>query len=331
MWEYYMSKAPKTTDGLMRHLRSKGIQIGGSIQKRKLMNMGYYHGYKGCRYIKTASKRICFSNFDEVIAIYEFDSQLKSLFYPYIMHIETILKNYVLETVVTRARSEDFYNIYNTLLDNYKQYSPSDSKFKKALSIRLKVRDEIYKVQTARYNAQNAIAEHFLSRNRHIPIWAIFELLTLGQFGQFVTALNISCRKDLSQKIGLSTANDTSATLCYNIIFAIKDLRNAIAHNSIIFDTRFQNGKINGKLPTMIIRETGCQNISFLTITDYLIFIIFLLKKFHFTKTEMKKIVYTFEEISENFRQKISTSVFNRILNTDNKTKMAALKIFISR
>ena len=81
----------------------------------------------------------------------------------------------------------------------------------------------------------------------------------------------------------------------------------------------------------MIIRETGCQNISFLTITDYLIFIIFLLKKFHFTKTEMKKIVYTFEEISENFRQKISTSVFNRILNTDNKTKMAALKIFISR
>ena len=45
----------------------------------------------------------------------------------------------------------------------------------------------------------------------------------------------------------------------------------------------------------------------------------------------MKKIVYTFEEISENFRQKISTSVFNKILNTDNKTKMAALKIFISR
>lgn len=107
-----MSKAPKTTDGLMRHLRSKGIQIGGSIQKRKLMNMGYYHGYKGCRYIKTASNRIPFSSFDEVIAIYEFDSQLKSLFYPYIMQIETILKNYELETVVNSAKSDDFYNIY---------------------------------------------------------------------------------------------------------------------------------------------------------------------------------------------------------------------------
>lgn len=326
-----MSKAPKTTDGLMRHLRSKGIQIGGSIQKRKLMNMGYYHGYKGCRYIKTASNRIPFSSFDEVIAIYGFDSQLKSLFYPYIMQIETILKNYVLETVVNSAKSDDFYNIYNTLLDNYKQYSQNDSKFKKELSIRLKVRDEIYKVQTERYKSDNAIAEHFLKRNRHLPIWAIFELLTLGQFGQFVTALNYTCRKDLSQKIGIPAVNDTSATLCYNIIFAIKDLRNAIAHNSIVFDTRFKSGKIDRKLPTMIIRETGCQNVRFNTITDYLIFIIFLLKRFYFTKTEMKKIVCGFEEISENFRGKISTSVFNQILHTDNRRKIAALKKFISQ
>lgn len=33
---------PKTTNGLMNYLRDeKGINIGGSIQKRKLMNMGY--------------------------------------------------------------------------------------------------------------------------------------------------------------------------------------------------------------------------------------------------------------------------------------------------
>lgn len=33
---------PKTTNGLMNYLRDeKCINIGGSIQKRKLMNMGY--------------------------------------------------------------------------------------------------------------------------------------------------------------------------------------------------------------------------------------------------------------------------------------------------
>lgn len=323
--------APKTIDDLMLHLRGKGIHIEGSIQKNKLINMGYYHGYKGCRYIRSASNKIGFSKFDEVIAIYEFDSQLKSLFYPYIMQLETTLKNYVLETVIHHAKSDDFYDIYNKLLDNYKMYNCNPVNFKKALSIRLRVRDEIYKVQTDRYKSGNAIVEHFFNRNRHLPIWAIFELLTLGQFGQFVTALNLSCRKDLSQRIGLSITNDTSATLCYNIIFAIKDLRNAIAHNSIIFDTRFQNGKIGKKLSITISSETGCQNIGFNTITDYLIFLIFLLKKIHFTKTEMEKLVHSFEDISEDLRNKIPTSIFNKILQTDNRKKLLVLKQFISQ
>lgn len=43
---------PKSTDGLMRYLRNKkGIAISGSSQKRKLMNIGYYHGYKGYRLV----------------------------------------------------------------------------------------------------------------------------------------------------------------------------------------------------------------------------------------------------------------------------------------
>lgn len=42
----------KTTDGLMRHLRSSGIPISGSTQKRQLINTGYYHGYKGYRFSK---------------------------------------------------------------------------------------------------------------------------------------------------------------------------------------------------------------------------------------------------------------------------------------
>lgn len=37
----------KTTRGLMRHLRKRNIPIQGSRQKCQLMNMGYFHGYKG--------------------------------------------------------------------------------------------------------------------------------------------------------------------------------------------------------------------------------------------------------------------------------------------
>lgn len=45
---------PKTTNGLMKYLRErKHILIKGSNQKKQLLNMGYYHAYKGYRYINS--------------------------------------------------------------------------------------------------------------------------------------------------------------------------------------------------------------------------------------------------------------------------------------
>ena len=42
---------PKSVNALMAHMRDeKNIEIKGSSQKRKLRNMGYFHGYKGYRY-----------------------------------------------------------------------------------------------------------------------------------------------------------------------------------------------------------------------------------------------------------------------------------------
>ncbi|EPI46536.1 hypothetical protein [Gardnerella vaginalis] len=40
----------KTVDSLMRHLRDSGVMISGSVQKRQLINTGYFHGYKGYRF-----------------------------------------------------------------------------------------------------------------------------------------------------------------------------------------------------------------------------------------------------------------------------------------
>ena len=42
----------KTTNALMKYLRENhNMIINGSKDKRNLINMGYYHGYKGYRYI----------------------------------------------------------------------------------------------------------------------------------------------------------------------------------------------------------------------------------------------------------------------------------------
>lgn len=85
---------PKTLNSLMKHLRDSGIDINGSGQKRRLKNIGYYHGYKGYRFAGKAANRLPLTDFSQVAALYDLDTQLKALFYSRVMAIETALKNY---------------------------------------------------------------------------------------------------------------------------------------------------------------------------------------------------------------------------------------------
>lgn len=44
-------------------------------------------------------------------------------------------------------------------------------------------------------------------------------------------------------------------------IFTIKDLRNAIAHNNVIFDTQFKTGKIDERLVALL--ESECSHFKY--------------------------------------------------------------------
>lgn len=111
---------PMDINGLIEYLkREKNIEVSEKHQYA-LMNMGYYHGYKGYRYIQSPQNRIPYTEFEQLAAIYEFDSKVKALFYPCVMTIETALKNHVLEVVVSQAHSDSFVDVYNMLLNTYK-------------------------------------------------------------------------------------------------------------------------------------------------------------------------------------------------------------------
>lgn len=336
-------QSPKTIDGLMRHLRDdKQIAISGSAQKRKLMNIGYYHGYKGYRYIRKATNLVPYKSFNELVAVYEFDAQLKAVFYPFVMRIETALKNYVLEVIVGEIHSDSFINVYSRLLDNYRMFSTSgktyetekerrqaEDKYKYELKRRLELRNRIYRVQTESFANEKRIAVHYLNKDVNLPIWAIFELLSLGEFGHFVSCLNFSCRKKISTKIGIRQSDDARAVMPQRLIYATKDLRNAIAHNEVIFDARFRTSKIDKQMRNAISNATGVQNLKFDTVTDYLVLIIYQLSLFKMSKNDMKRLISSFEECTERLRSAIPFNVYSQIIFTDNNAKIAALRRFM--
>ena len=109
----------KTTDGLMKHLRSTGIAINGSVQKRLLLNTGYFHGYKGYRFFENSKRRLPFVSFDEIYATIQYDSALKSLLYGKMMFIETAVKNIALESILIKVGSESIQAMLDKAVSSY--------------------------------------------------------------------------------------------------------------------------------------------------------------------------------------------------------------------
>ena len=98
---------PKNIDSLMEYMQiEKNIKIDGSLQKKQLRYMGYFHGYKGYRYHNKPNNQFSYNSFDEIQAVYDFDMALKGVFYSQIMFLETTLKNYALEVILEESGSK---------------------------------------------------------------------------------------------------------------------------------------------------------------------------------------------------------------------------------
>jgi hypothetical protein len=137
------------------------------------------------------------------------------------------------------------------------------------------------------------------------------------------------CESVISNALGLNQAYDTNATLTYDFIYAVKDLRNAVAHNDIIFDTRYKNASIGNTLPAYLNAETTIANITFDTLIDYFILIIYLLKLFKVPRRDLQKLIYSYENINEALFHKVPFAIYSTIVHTDTRNKISQLRKFI--
>ncbi|MBU3133401.1 Abi family protein [Clostridium gasigenes] len=322
----------KNIDSLVTYLNNvHNIKTNNTIDKQALMNIGYYHGYKGYRFIKTPSNPINYSNFAELLAVNKFDINLKALFYPHIMFIETAIKNYVLESILDTATTDCFNIIFETILTDYKNHKVSSKNYKISMKRRLNLRNQIFSVLTRDYNNNKPIIQHFYHKDKPVPIWAIFEVISLGEFGNFIACINPLVKNKISISLNLNQSCDANNKLIESIIYQLKDLRNSIAHNNVIFDTRFKSNKANKSLITSLQLDTKINNISFDTLVDYLILIIHLLKNLNTNSNELLKIVDDFQCLLDNFRGEIPISIYSQIFYTDTRNKLTLLKEFASK
>lgn len=253
----------KTLDELMQHLCDNGIACSGELQKRELKNLGYYHGYKGYRFAGIAKNRLHLQSFEQISSLNSFDMALKSSIYPRIIAVETALKNYTLEEVLQDAESPFLDQIFAQSLNAYKECRGAKKQYKIELLRRLRLRNEMDSLLSQRYKSSVPVIQHFFDADKQVPIWSIFEVITLGTFGAFYKCLDSRVKQAIVQELNMPS-NFNSASLLGDIIFTLKDLRNAVAHNGIVVDVRFKSNSVNQGIGKLL---NGDSNITGINLT----------------------------------------------------------------
>lgn len=315
---------------LMKYLRNTHHISVKSSQTQALRNIGYYHGFKGYRFIREDTNRVNFSSLDEIIALNKFDMQLKTILYPKVMFIENALKSYMIEALLEHSKSENFDVIYNKSLTAYRNHTPGSKAYKEEYTKRMNLKGKINAALVRDYKKRSVVA-HFFNNDMTIPIWAIFETLTLGEFGTLYDCACTSVKLYVSNIMKLPTNLDSDGLNTQFFIFTLKDLRNAIAHNNVIFDTRFKTGKIDQRLVRLLESESGISNIDFKYMDAYVIMITYFLRKMGETKTMCKQFVSLYQQQTECLRNELPISLCNQVLGTQHKSNMRMLQNFISK
>ena len=319
---------PQTINGLMRHLRNDcNIQIKGGKQKQQLISYGYYHGYKGYRFFQKSQNRIPYTDFSELIAVIEYDNNMKAALYPHLMFIETSIKNIVCNTCVNGLNSGTFDYVYKSRMN--------DNTSNASLQLnRLKLRNSVYSKLSQQYlneeRSDNQMVRHFYNRGEDVPLWVVFEILYLSDLASFFKCLNKTTRETVLKELHmLDFSIDTNRSLLSEMLYTIKALRNSVAHNNIIFDTRFKDRKINTVLKKWVEKETGINNITLYSLVDYIIIICCILKRIDFTGTRAKKLLDIYKTENQELQNIVTPDIYNVIIQQSVPNKIKLLESYL--
>ena len=115
----------------------------------------------------------------------------------------------------------------------------------------------------------------------------------------------------------------------HRYIYALKDLRNAIAHNAVVFDTRFRTFDPSKAMSTCLKSAIGLPYVNFKTIGDYLILMCYYLKLLHTPQTEINAFIRDFTRITETYRNSVDPAVSAIVIHPDLPSRMNILKNYI--
>lgn len=315
----------KTTNALMKHLRENhNIAINGSKQKQLLITDGYFHGYKGYRFYKNPDRPITFENYDQVHAIIAFDSELKSILYPHVMFLETALKSVVTQTIIDYIEDDRIETMLDKAIVGYNKMPAfyTNNQRQKCQKKYLEIKNLISKKIFSQYQKDSKINHYFngVSSKNDVPVYAIIETFMMGEFGKLVGSLNKDVINRINLQFNIENKLDANRDIFAFLIYILKDLMNAIAHNQIIYDARCLTFKPQNNVLIYIENNSGLPKISFKSIIDYIGVIVCFEKHLFVGKKTINKLLDDIERAFDKYVDGVGESIaFKYMPNTYHK------------
>lgn len=205
----------------------------------------------------------------------------------------------------------------------------------KLQSKRLRLRNSVYSKLSTRYHdeegSDNQMVRHFYNRGEDALLWVVFEILYLSDLASFFECLNESVREHIMTQLSMFDVSiDTNRNLLSSMLYTIKSLRNSVAHNNIIFDTRFKDRKINPILKKWVEKETGIQNITLYSLIDYIIIVCCLLKRVDFSSIRAKQLVYAFKSQNQFLQNSVAPTIYAQIIQQNVTQKITVLEAYLN-
>lgn len=211
------AKPAKTPKALLRHLRSKGLNTRGqsALAMQALQFIGYFRLLIYMRPLQNTTKQFHPGvRFDDILALYNFDRELRLVCLDAIERIEVAFRAAIANTLANdRACGPHFYldAVHFTKAEEHRSF------LKNVLGLRESLPIQHY------YDTYSTPALP--------PIWAVLEAMSIGQLSKLLAGLHLDHRKSIAACFGYDE------TVITSWLKSLTLLRNLCAHHSRLWNT----------------------------------------------------------------------------------------------
>lgn len=324
---------PLSTDALMKHLRANGVSVGGSLSKKKLQNIGYYHGYKGYRFSRERRNPLPITDFEQILNLYSFDMELKTIFYSRIMQIETSLKSCILDAICSKLAAEGLPASFDVVCSACLTGAGAKEQYRELSYLASKI---------SRQSAQKGepVIKHFTDQSRAVPMWALLETLTLGEFSTIYSCLTAELKDAIYRRLGMPLRSHASngpkkdsTDLLLALLRVLASLRNSVAHNNVVLDARFLiRNAPNRYVKKYLGQVFGIDPVPFSQIADCMLLVVFFMSALGYPKTERKRFVTEYAKALDEYSAgRLPAEIYRMMIGCSDDLKIKAALAHVAK